>query len=224
MSGDPSMPESILEAQVRRLLALVEDYRKRETESLLEQARQDSRAILRQARQEARQRLREAIRDTRRHVQEGLSAARARQHTAMMQQRHRADLDFLERAWRLLAEKLQARWDAPDSRQAWIARVRADAVRTVPGRDWLVEHPDGWTEAEQARFRDELNDGSDRQLQFRRRDDLSAGLRIVTEGAVVDGSLQGLMADRPSIEALLLAARPGEGSGDSRMTSEGPPG
>ena len=97
-------------------------------------------------------------------------------------------------------------------------------MRTVPGRDWLIEHPDGWTEAEQARFRDELNDGSDRQLQFRRRDDLSAGLRIVTEGAVVDGSLQGLMADRPSIEALLLAVRPGEGSGDSRMTSEGPPG
>ena len=221
MSKDGNMPGSILEAQVQRLLAIVEDYRQSQSESLLEQARQDARAILRQARQEARHRLREAIQDTRRHIQEGLSAARAKQHTAMMQQRHRVDLDFLECGWGLLAEKLQARWDAPGSRWAWIVRIRADAMRTVPGRDWLIEHPDGWTEAEQARFRAELNDGSDRQVQFRCRDDLSAGLRIVTEGAVVDGSLQGLLADRPSIEALLLAKRPGEITGESRVTTEG---
>ena len=75
----------------------------------------------------------------------------------------------------------------------------------VPGKDWLVEHPGDWTKPEQQDLLYQVNDKFTHKLAFQQASDISAGIRIVTDGATIDGSLQGLMADRIGIESIFLA-------------------
>ena len=91
MNHEPKMPGSIVDAQVQRLLEIVEEYRKQQCDSLLTQAQQDSSQIVRQAYREARIRMHQDIQDSREHMRNELSGARAKLHTLMMQQRHQAD-------------------------------------------------------------------------------------------------------------------------------------
>jgi vacuolar-type H+-ATPase subunit H len=100
MSNQPKMPSSIVDAQVQRLLEIVEEYRKQQCDGLLTQAQQDSSQIIRQAYREARSRMHQDIQDSREHMRNELSAARAKLHTLMMQQRHQADQRFLEQSWK----------------------------------------------------------------------------------------------------------------------------
>ena len=78
---------------------------------------QDARQIIRQAYRDARQRLHQDILISREHMRSELSAARAKLHTLMMQQRHQSDQHFLEQSWKLLTDKLQARWTDRKQRQ-----------------------------------------------------------------------------------------------------------
>ncbi|WP_455200575.1 hypothetical protein [Kaarinaea lacus] len=205
MNNDPKMPGSIVDAQVQRLLEIVEAYRKQQCDALITQAKQDSQHIVRQAYREARVRMRQDIQDSREHMRNELSSARAKLHTLMMQQRHEADQRFLEQSWNLLAAKLQARWQQPKQRQAWVQKIVLNAGKMVPGKDWLVEHPKDWTSDEQKKLRSQVNNKFTGKLKFKNATDISAGIRIVTDGAVIDGSLQGLMANRIDIESIFLA-------------------
>jgi len=205
MNHEPKMPGSIVDAQVQRLLEIVEEYRKQQCDSLLTQAQQDSSQIVRQAYREARIRMHQDIQDSREHMRNELSGARAKLHTLMMQQRHQADQRFLEQSWKILADKLQARWQQPKLRKAWVEKIVANAIKMVPGKDWLVEHPQDWTSNEQKQLRAQVNDKYTGQLKFIKLPEMTAGIRIKTDGATIDGSLQGLMADRTGIESIFLA-------------------
>ncbi|MEJ2180894.1 MAG: hypothetical protein P8Y28_10770 [Gammaproteobacteria bacterium] len=68
MSNQPKMPSSIVDAQVQRLLEIVEEYRKQQCDGLLTQAQQDSSQIIRQAYREARSRMHQDIQDSREHM------------------------------------------------------------------------------------------------------------------------------------------------------------
>ena len=81
----------------------------------------------------------------------------------------------------------------------------ANAIKMVPGKDWLVEHPQDWTSDEQKQLRTQVNDKYTSQLKFIKVSEMTAGIRIKTDGATIDGSLQGLMADRTGIESIFLA-------------------
>lgn len=205
MNNDPKMPSSIVDAQVQRLLEIVEAYRKEQCDALINQATEDSRQIIRQAYREARMRLHQDIQNSREHMRSELSSARAKLHTMMMQQRHQADQRFLEQSWNLLAAKLQARWQQPKQRQAWVEKIVLNAIQMVPGKDWLVEHPKDWSGEEQKQLRSQVNDKFTGKLKFNKVTEITAGIRIITDGAVIDGSLQGLMADKNGIESIFLA-------------------
>lgn len=205
MSNESKMPGSIVDAQVQRLLEIVEAYRKLQCDTLITQAQQDSQQIISHAYQDARARLHQDIQDSREHMRSELSSARAKLHTMMMQQRHQADQRFLEQSWKLLVDKLQARWQQPKQRQEWVNKIVLNAIRMVPGKDWLIEHPQDWSKSEQKQLRSQVNDEYTGQLKFSNVAEITAGIRIVTDGAIIDGSLQGLMADRTGIESIFLA-------------------
>ena len=205
MSNGPKIPSSIVDAQVQRLLEIVEAYRKEQCDALITQAKLDSRHIIRQAYRDARIRLHQDVQNSREHMRSELSSARAKLHTMMMQQRHQADQRFLEQSWNLLAAKLQARWQQPKQRQAWVQKIVVNAIKMVPGKDWLIEHPKNWAGDEQKQLRIQVNDKYTGRLKFNCVAEITAGIRIVTDGAVIDGSLQGLMADRNGIESIFLA-------------------
>ena len=96
-------------------------------------------------------------------------------------------------------------WQQPKQRQEWVSKIVLNAIKMVPGKDWLVEHPQDWGKGEQKQLRSQVNDEYTGQLKFANVTEITAGIRIVTVGAIIDGSLQGLMADRTGIESIFLA-------------------
>ncbi|MDH5172979.1 MAG: hypothetical protein OEW92_11210 [Gammaproteobacteria bacterium] len=208
MMSEPKIPESIVDAQVQRLLDIVETWRKEQCDALADEAQQESRRVIRQAYQSARKNLHEDIQLTRRQISDTLAAARARQHTLMMQQRHKAASGFLETCWNSLADKLHARWRQPESRRQWITKIVSTATALVPATEWLIEHPQDWSSDEQQQLGRQIEARVGGQARFAAVPEITAGIRISTEGAVIDGSLQGLMADRNAIDSVTLAKCP----------------
>lgn len=205
MNAEGKMPSSIVGAQVQRLLELVSDYRQKQCQNLLDRAHQQSRDVVRQAHRNARLRLHRDIQETRQQMRREISAARAKQHTMKMQQRHRSDQEFLNQSWEMLTGKLLQRWQDPAQRQLWTHKILFDAVRFLPDSQWQVDHPQDWSQAERNHFRDLANNHAGRELTFNSVSDLAAGIRISANGAFVDGTLGGLMADRVRIESEILA-------------------
>ena len=205
MNSEPQVPDSIIDAQVLRLLDIVQGYQHQQCDSLLKQAEKESRAIIRQAYQRARKNVHEDIQLTRQHIRDTMAAARARQHTLVMQQRHTAALSFLEQSWVALERSLLDRWQQPKCRREWVANILSTAAAVMPAGDWQVSHPEDWSTREQEDFAAQAGALPGVNLQFKTEAGLVAGIRIIADGTSVDGSLAGLLADRTAIEALVLA-------------------
>lgn len=211
INSEPQAPGSILDAQVQRLLAIVQAYQQEQCDALLSQAQQEAQGIVRQAYQLARSNIHEDIQLTRQHIRDTMAAARAKQHTRMMQQSHTAALSFLEQCWQALQPGLQVRWQQPEYRRQWVAKILATATAVLPASDWRIEHPADFSKEEQQQLVAQAQALADHRLDFNSAPELTAGIRISADGASVDGSLQGLMSDRTTLEALLLASASGRG-------------
>jgi len=205
MNSEPQVPDSIIDAQVLRLLDIVQAYQHQQCETQLKQAENESRAIIRQAYQRARSNIHEDIQLTRQHIRDSMAAARARQHTVVMQQRHAAALSFLEKCWVELERSLQDRWQQPQCRREWVVKILSTATGVMPAGEWQVAHPEDWRTQEQDELARQAQAMPGVNLQFNPEPGLVAGIRITADGTSIDGSLAGLMADRTAIEALILA-------------------
>lgn len=205
MSAANDMPVSIVDAQVQRLLEIVNNYLQEQCGVLSEQAGQQSQEIIRQAYREARLRLHHDIQDSRQHMQQELSATRAKLHTMMMQQRHRADQEFLAQSWELLVAKLMQRWQKPDLRKLWVQKIFDTAIQVLPAEQWQVVHPPDWPTTEKEQFEEMVSHNAQKQLVIAPDADMKAGILISADGALVDGSLQGMLSDRVRIDSEVLA-------------------
>ena len=91
-----------------------------------------------------------------------------------------------------------------------MARCVRAALGSLPAGAWTLRHPPGWPPAEQQAVREELGRELGAEPQCRGDAGIEAGLIIDSGGACLDGSLQGLLADRQRLEARLLALLAGE--------------
>ena len=111
---------------------------------------------------------------------------------------------FLAEGWQRLPLALAARWKAPETRQAWVAAVVAQARSALPNATLRIAHPPDWPrderEALAARVAGEF--GSTPTLVPD--PSITAGLRITAGANVIDGTRDGLCADRAEIGARLL--------------------
>jgi hypothetical protein len=210
-NDEPQVPGSILDAQVQRLLDIVQGYQQQQCDALLSQAQQESQDIVRQAYRLASRNIHADIQLTRQHIRDTMAAARAKQHTLMMQQSHSAATSFLEQCWQALQPSLNARWQQLDCRRQWVDNILATATAVLPVGDWMIEHPADFSAAEQQQLVDQTQALAGVEPRLNSAADLSAGIRISADGASVDGSLDGLLSDRSSLEALLLASAAGKG-------------
>lgn len=211
MKNEPPVQDSILDAQVQRLLDIVQAYQQEQCDALLSQAQQEAHGIVRQAYQLARRNIHEDIQLTRQHIRDTMAAARAKQHTLMMQQSHTAASSFLEQCWQALQPSLCARWQQPDCRRQWVAKLLATAKAVLPAGDWRIEHPADFSAEEQQQLVEQAQALAGVKPDVSSAPDLTAGIRISADGASVDGSLHGLLSDRTALEALLLASASGSG-------------
>lgn len=202
------MPSSIVRAQVDRLLNVVHEYQDRQCEKILTQAQQETQQIIRQAYRDERLRLHQYILESREGMQREIMTAKAKSHTIRKQLQHKADRLYLNQAWEMLKDKLITRWQNKEQRQRWVQKILVVAFQVLPSQDWLVEHPDCWSEEEKHNLINQAQQKSSGiGVNFAVSSDIVAGIRICAHGATVDGSLQGLLANRSRIESEFLAQR-----------------
>jgi hypothetical protein len=193
-----------LETRARALMNLVEADRARQCEALLSEAKARAMAMLRQAHADARARVRQAFAEQRQRSEERIAAARARLQTRRRLNAQRRTSAVLAQARLRLPEELLRRWQSAEQRRIWIERAIASAGAVLPRGTWTIAHPPRWAVTEQHEFAAAIAGEFAAQATFVADATIRAGLRIGTDGNVIDATLEGLAADRQTIDWRLL--------------------
>jgi len=89
-------------------------------------------------------------------------------------------------------------------RRAWIDAVVTAALRVLPHGSWRIAHDPGWPSEEQHTVRVRIASELTGEPVFVSDARIAAGLRIAAGGNVLDGTLEGLVADRAEVGAKLM--------------------
>ena len=189
---------------VEHLLGIVVENREKRCAQVRDHARQQAEAIVQQAHGKSRARMRRHVTALREKQRQRVSSATARNQTLLRQQQQKADRAVIDMAWPLLRDAVQALWDDTASRQRWLDLVMSSTTSRLLQQDICIEHPGDISEQELGRLKQQLDDAG-RQYVFVASDDITAGIRILAHGTVMDATLDGLLKQRSSIEALLIA-------------------
>jgi len=199
-----------LEERERSLLNLVAEERDEACRRILAEVERAARETLRQTHRKERAHLHRRIVEERARIQARIQAVEAERVTRERRHQAQSSARILEQAWPLLQLGLQRRWQDAVGRRQWVARCVAQARRSLPAGAWTIRPAGAWPAAEQQAVREQLTQALGVEPQLRSDPDIEAGLIIDSGGACLDGSLQGLLADRHRLEARLLALLAGE--------------
>jgi hypothetical protein len=194
-----------LERQTRALLELIEAERARQCAELLGEAGSRAAALRAAAHAEARSRVRQAFAEERARFADRVSAAEARLATQRRLHEQQRITALLQLAWEQLPGELIALWHQPDPRARWIEQVLASARGALRPGAWGIVHAPDWPAAERKRLAQVVTQDAGAAPHFEADAAIAAGLKIVAAGNVVDGTLDGLLADRIGLEARLLS-------------------
>ncbi len=190
MNDDQSEPLRLLVQRITR-------HQQEACQQILETARLEADDIIALAEAEAKRREALVTEAEEGRLAETEATLRARQATEVRQHRLHQTQAMLEQGWTLLLAQLTQRWADAGQRALWLATLRQRAEQTLAPGDWSVHHPPAWNPAEWG--------ASSAAVAFHPDEHLTAGLRIGCRGAWLDGSLQGMMANRRELSARLLA-------------------
>ena len=194
-----------MEARLESLLTLVEVDRASRCEAILADARQATALLRTEARRKAQARMRAVFLDEQRQSAERLHAARARLQTRRRAAAQARACALLAAAWQRFPDALRGRWQNPMQRAAWISQMLALAQRVLSPGAWQIEYAAGWPETEQQASALAVREVGV-TLQLSCAAEISAGMRIRAGGTMIDGTEEGLLADRDEIGARLLFA------------------
>jgi len=171
--------------------------------AILDEANARADALLAQAHADARERMRAAFVEERERMAGRVAAAQAMLATRRrLAQQQRAGA-LLAAGWQRLPQALVAAWREPAARKAWVDRVAAEARALLPRGTWRVVHAPDWPAAEREAFAAELS-ATHAVPDLVADPRIRAGLKIASEGNVIDGTQEGLLTDRSEIGSLLL--------------------
>lgn len=193
-----------LEGHVQALLDLVEADRTAKCEAIECDAAARAAAALAIARTDARTRMRSAFADERKRRDARVAGAQARLQTHRRLHDQRRAAALLLAGWQRLPELLAARWREPQSRRGWVERVVGEARAALPRAAWRIVYAPGWAEDERNALAAALARDLGASPQLVLDASARAGLKVIAEGNVMDGTLPGLLADRSEIGAKLL--------------------
>ena len=193
-----------IDRQTQALLDLVEADRRQKCDAILAVAQDRGNAVLEQAHADARARMRKAFQEERARRDARVDAARANLQTRRRLADQQRAAALLAAGWKRLPEELLRRWRTPELRRHWVAAVVAGARSALPGKAWRIVHAPDWPLAEREAIRGELAAAHSAECRFDEDARVRAGLRISANGNVVDGTLDGLLADRSDIGSQLL--------------------
>jgi hypothetical protein len=179
-------------------------------------------ALRRGARTEAHAQVRAAARAKRERIAESCRKAAAEAETRDRTRAFEVERELATRALAALPAALATRWRDPATRLAWCSAAAAVAARRVVARDWSAGLASGATDADrEAITRTATACGA--TVRFDPAACALAGLKLSAGGVTVDATPEGLLADRASVESLVLADRAnGESRPSASMASRGP--
>lgn len=193
----------------RQADALVRDIRRQlgsREQELLAAADREAREIRAKARDKARRQARRAIEELRAAERERTQQLLAELETARRRRTSALAQRSLALAWPQLAEALRRRWHDDAARPRWM-RAQIDLARTrLPACGWLLRHPQAWRDDDRAELLALLQQSGITNATLQPDSTLTAGLVIEADGGRLDSTPAALMADRPRVEAALLAA------------------
>ena len=190
-----------LERATQGLLDLVESDRARQCDRLLGEAHERARSLRADARTAARARMRQVFAEQRARRDERLAAAEARLATERRRHEQQRLAAWLRLASDALPSALRALWREDQARSAWACAVLAAARLRLPPGAWRIAHAADWPEEERAQV---LHGAVPESTPCTADPRIAAGLKVVCGGIVLDGTLEGLLADRSDFEARLL--------------------
>ncbi len=189
-------------SEVETFLGIVERDRAARCELILRDARERAAALLAEARRDARHRVSTAVADDRARGRRRIEAARAELMTRERQLGQDVATKLLARGWEQLRAALLARWQQPQGRALWVEALLADAARLLPHGSWRIQYPPGLSEL--APLGRTAAEASGAAPELEPDPDIAAGLRVHIAGATLDGTLEGVLADRRRVEGRLL--------------------
>ncbi len=189
------------EASVAGLLEVVERDREERCRRIRAEAVARVAELVRAERREARRRVTDAVRAERDRAEQRREAVLAELLTREREIEQSVGKALVARCWDRLRAVLVARWGEPISRARWTMTLVEQARKVLPVGTWLVEHPRALLPSEVAA---QIGPASGRAPSLSAKDEIRAGLRLSSEGVTLDGTLQGLLADRSSVEGRLL--------------------
>lgn len=193
-----------VDAQAQALLDLVEADRACQIERIVADAKGRAAALRAQARADSRQRMRQAFAEQRALQREQVAAAQARLATKRRLHEQQRTAATLRLAWDRFPGELLCLWRDATTRRCWVSKVLESARPLMQGGAWHIAHAIDWPVAEQLAAVQALQCDADAAPAFEPDARISAGLKIVAAGNVIDGTLDGLLADRSELESRLL--------------------
>jgi hypothetical protein len=197
--------DGIVRSQVDALMELLEQSRSAHCSEVREKASLQATEIRRRARRIARERVSKAAHEERDRLQHEIRMVEAEIETEQRKRARKRDMALIAAGGNALAEALAARWADPAARQAWAETAVLEAAGVLRGRAWTLEHPADWPKEERERALAFARERFGATVQAEAVTALDVGLRIRSEGALVDLSVPGLMANEHTIEGELLA-------------------
>jgi hypothetical protein len=199
----------LVEHQARALLDLIEADRERQCTQILGEASGRAAALRAQSQAEARARMRQAFAEQRLLQRSRIAAAQARLATHCRLHEQQRSAALLRLAGEQLPGELLALWRQGASRAVWVDHVLAAAKARMPRGPWRIVHAADWSESEQRALAQTIAAEAGAAPQFAADATIAAGLKIVADGNLIDGTLEGLLADRDDIQARLLLSLEG---------------
>jgi hypothetical protein len=189
---------------VEHLLGIVVENREKRCAQLRDEAQLEASGIIQQAHVKSCARMHRHVIALREKHSQRVSSAVARNQTLLRQQRQKADRAIADRAWPLLREAMQALWGRADTRRKWLDAVITSSTARLRHSELRIEHP-GDLNAQELGWVKRQFENSGKQAELLVCQDIEAGVRIVANGTVIDATLDGLLKQKTTIEAMLIA-------------------
>jgi len=195
--------ESIVDAQVRSMLAGIERDLAQRQEQILAEANKQARALLKNARRQARSRVSREVAEEREQRDRSLQRADAALQSRIRRKRQTLDKEQLIQGHERLRQALVARWSDPTARSEWAQTLMEEADSLLANGSWQVEYPAHLDPVEAARLLD--RPASDGRIERVPAEDIEAGFRLRRADAQLDMSVEGLLAQADDMAGELLA-------------------
>ena len=194
-----------IEKQAAELIRYLSEQLDARCAAQRDKAVEQQRQIVRQAFHLARQKVSRMVTKEREYLRHQTAKAQAHLSTLERQQRQRRMLVLLERTREALRQELVARWQQPAVRQHWLRAILEQARDTLPAGTWEIRYGPQRDDAGKEELMAMLPEAERNRRHFIADPDIEAGIRICTQGTVLDGTVEGLLYDAHAVDARLVA-------------------